>query len=38
MIRTLIELPGGHNDFPTDESAYWQAIDQLLKQMTEPKH
>ncbi|MBX3317943.1 MAG: alpha/beta fold hydrolase [Phycisphaeraceae bacterium] len=28
--RTLIEMPGGHNDFPVDEKAYWEAIDTLL--------
>ncbi|MBX3367040.1 MAG: alpha/beta fold hydrolase [Phycisphaeraceae bacterium] len=28
--RTLIEMPGGHNDFPVDEAAYWKAIDGFL--------
>lgn len=25
-----VELPGHHNDFPVDESAYWSAIDAFL--------
>lgn len=29
--RTLIELPGGHNDFPVDEDAYWEAIEGFLR-------
>lgn len=29
-LRTLIEMPGGHNDFPVDEGAYWEAIDRWL--------
>ena len=29
-LRTLIELPGGHNDFPVDEGAYWEAIEGFL--------
>lgn len=28
---TLIELDGGHNDFPQDPDAYWSAIDQFLR-------
>ncbi|QYK47485.1 MAG: alpha/beta fold hydrolase [Phycisphaeraceae bacterium] len=31
--RTLIEMPGGHNDFPVDEAAYWKAIDGFLDSM-----
>lgn len=27
---TLVEMPGGHNDFPHDESAYWKTIDAFL--------
>lgn len=27
---TLAELPGHHNDFPADETAYWAAIDRFL--------
>jgi fermentation-respiration switch protein FrsA (DUF1100 family) len=26
----LVELPGGHNDFPHDWRAYWAAIDAFL--------
>lgn len=29
--RALIEMPGGHNDFPVDEGAYWEAIEGLLR-------
>ena len=29
-LRTLIEMPGGHNDFPVDEGAYWEAIEGFL--------
>lgn len=28
--RTLLEMPGGHNDIPVDEGAYWEAIDGFL--------
>lgn len=31
--RTLLEMPGGHNDFPIDEAAYWKAIDRFLDSM-----
>lgn len=27
---TYVELPGGHNDFPRDEGAYWEAIGKFL--------
>lgn len=27
---TYVEMPGGHNDFPTDREAYWRAIDAWL--------
>lgn len=30
-LRTLIEMPGGHNDFPVDEAAYWEAIEGFLR-------
>lgn len=30
-MRTLIEMPGGHNDFPVDEGAYWEAIEGFLR-------
>lgn len=29
--RTLIEMPGGHNDFPVDENAYWKAVEGFLR-------
>ncbi len=31
--RTLVEMPGGHNDFPVDEGAYWEAIEGFLGAM-----
>ncbi len=29
----LVLLPGGHNDFPGDEAAYWREIDRTLDQI-----
>lgn len=34
-VRTLIEMPGGHNDFPVDEGAYWEAIEGFLRELSE---
>jgi pimeloyl-ACP methyl ester carboxylesterase len=33
---TLVEMAGGHNDFPHDWAGYWEQIDRFLATTSSP--